>query len=139
MTYQLIYHKKFMYTCIINNFEGEKKSEEHLALAVLHHWEEIPKVGCKLVSEHLESRPLYNSEKPGIEQVRRSFYLFNNLVRWPFSCIKTMSNSHFTCSKKKKNISLQWLKRKDGLPRMFGFFSQNYTRFIFISLVNNFK
>ncbi|XP_013379026.1 otoferlin isoform X3 [Lingula anatina] len=44
-----------------------KNVDEHLALAVLHHWEEIPS-GCKLVPEHVETRALFNPEKPGIEQ-----------------------------------------------------------------------
>lgn len=45
-----------------------KNRDEHLALGVLHRWEEIPKIGCKIVPEHIEARPLYNPEKPGIEQ-----------------------------------------------------------------------
>ncbi|XP_053689019.1 otoferlin-like [Sabethes cyaneus] len=45
-----------------------KFRDEHLALAVLHRWEEIPRVGCKIVPEHIESRSLYSSDKPGIEQ-----------------------------------------------------------------------
>ena len=49
---------------------NRRNMDEHLALAVLNHWQEIPKVGCKLVTEHVETRPLYNPEKPGIEQVR---------------------------------------------------------------------
>ncbi|XP_050085649.1 otoferlin-like isoform X2 [Anopheles aquasalis] len=45
-----------------------KYRDEHLALAVLHRWEEMPRVGCKIVPEHIESRSLYNADKPGIEQ-----------------------------------------------------------------------
>lgn len=45
-----------------------RNRDEHLALACLHRWEEIPRVGCKIVPEHIESRPLYNPDKPGIEQ-----------------------------------------------------------------------
>lgn len=47
----------------------KKQTDEHLALAVLNHWEDIPRVGCKLIPEHVETRPLLNSNKPGIEQV----------------------------------------------------------------------
>ncbi len=54
-------------------FTGLKKqTEEHLALTVLRHWEEIPRVGCKLIPENVETRPLLNPDKPGIEQVRKS-------------------------------------------------------------------
>lgn len=57
-------------------FSGLKKqTEEHLALTVLNHWEEIPRVGCKLIPEHVETRPLLNPDKPGIEQVRQGHLL----------------------------------------------------------------
>ncbi|UYV81940.1 FER1L6 [Cordylochernes scorpioides] len=45
-----------------------KLMEEQMALAVLHRWQDVPRVGCRLVPEHVECRPLYHPDKPGIEQ-----------------------------------------------------------------------
>lgn len=44
-------------------------TEEHMALAVLHNWHEIPRRGCHLVPEHIETRPLFIADKAGIERV----------------------------------------------------------------------
>uniref|UniRef100_A0A663N7Q7 Fer-1 like family member 6 n=1 Tax=Athene cunicularia TaxID=194338 RepID=A0A663N7Q7_ATHCN len=46
------------------------ESYEHLSLKVLRAWEEIPGAGYKLVPEHIETRPLYHKDKPGMEQGR---------------------------------------------------------------------
>ncbi|RZF44251.1 hypothetical protein LSTR_LSTR003891 [Laodelphax striatellus] len=46
----------------------DRDSKEAMSLNVLLRWEEIPIVGCKLVREHIETRPLYKPQCPGIIQ-----------------------------------------------------------------------
>jgi len=43
-----------------------------MALAVLHNWHEIPRRGCHLVPEHIETRPLFIADKAGIERVSKN-------------------------------------------------------------------
>ncbi|XP_063504943.1 otoferlin isoform X4 [Pongo pygmaeus] len=53
----------------IEDENGQRKpTDEHVALLALRHWEDIPRTGCRLVPEHVETRPLLNPDKPGIEQ-----------------------------------------------------------------------
>ncbi|XP_053937718.1 fer-1-like protein 4 isoform X2 [Cuculus canorus] len=48
--------------------ENWSVDDEHKALYVLQHWEEMPGYGYKLVPEHVEIRSLYNPESPGLVQ-----------------------------------------------------------------------
>lgn len=46
-------------------FSNKDTIEEQMALNVLRRWQEVPRVGCHLVTEHIETRSLYNPSKPG--------------------------------------------------------------------------
>ena len=54
--------------------------EERQALAVLHSWKEVPTCGCELVPEHVENRPLYHPDKPGMEQVSGALGVFKGIM-----------------------------------------------------------
>lgn len=53
---------------MVSTVGGTKVNSELLALYALHHWHDVPKAGCALVPEHVEQRPLYHPDKPGIVQ-----------------------------------------------------------------------
>ncbi|XP_037905651.1 fer-1-like protein 6 [Hermetia illucens] len=46
----------------------DEKLENRLCLSVLKKLDEIPEIGYKLVPEHVETRSLYRTNRPGIEQ-----------------------------------------------------------------------
>ncbi|XP_053916656.1 fer-1-like protein 6 isoform X2 [Cuculus canorus] len=64
--------KVFKGQTVFTEDENEEtvESYEHLSLKVLRAWEDIPGAGYKLVPEHIETRPLYHKDKPGMEQGR---------------------------------------------------------------------
>ncbi|KAL3320563.1 hypothetical protein Ciccas_000767 [Cichlidogyrus casuarinus] len=52
-----------------------KQSKEPLALEVLNNFSKIPRIGCPLVKEHIETRVLYSPEKAGLEQGRIQLWI----------------------------------------------------------------
>ncbi|XP_073539819.1 fer-1-like protein 4 [Phyllobates terribilis] len=53
-----------------NKEEDEMLSgyDEHKALHILQHWDDMPEYGTRLVPEHVEVRTLYNPDNPGLGQ-----------------------------------------------------------------------
>lgn len=68
-------NKVFKGKTVFDQDDEQVESYEHLALKVLNSWQEIPGIGCKLVPEHIETRPLYHRDKPGIEQGRIQMWI----------------------------------------------------------------
>lgn len=54
---------------LLNDRYTPTDREECMALNVLHCWQDFPICGCALVPEHVERRPLFNANRPGLEQV----------------------------------------------------------------------
>ncbi|KAM4691339.1 fer-1-like protein 4 [Rhinophrynus dorsalis] len=67
-------HEAFPEEAFIKDRNKEEEDEnlsgydEHKALYVLQHWDEMPEYGCRLVPEHVEVRTLYNEDNPGLSQ-----------------------------------------------------------------------
>ncbi|CAK1554752.1 unnamed protein product [Leptosia nina] len=56
-------------------FTNPETVQEQMALNVLRRWHEVPRLGTHLVIEHVETRPLYNPNKPGVEQGRLEMWV----------------------------------------------------------------
>lgn len=100
-------HNLKVYIKVLTTFLGkEKPSDEPAALEALHSFNDLAPKGFHLVPEHVETRSLYNPEKPGIDMVSMVYTktpLFIEAFFCSVCCLMLLRNQTFVSG-------LQWRK-----------------------------
>lgn len=75
-----LYHRDYVQLAGIDfkdssSLSRDDNKKERLALSVLNNFDQIPGIGYKFVPEHVETRSIYRSDRPGVEQGKLLMWL----------------------------------------------------------------